>query len=80
LKQETATDVVIQRSIFYPHHPTKSWNGNAHATARTHRPAPRWSEYVKTLFTMSNNRTRAHNTLTTANTPCARPIPGLLNS
>ena len=35
LKQETATDVVIQRSIFYPHHPTKSWNRNAHANAYT---------------------------------------------
>jgi hypothetical protein len=44
---------------------------------RTDTSRPRRSEYVKTLFTMSNNQASGQQALTTEYPPCARSIPML---
>src|SRR3546814_19172626 len=46
-------------------------------TARRNTSTPRRSEYVKTLFTMANNQSRATTALTVSIPPSVNPMPKL---
>ncbi len=66
----------MHSAIINPLHPSQVADPSLRTNAQK-RPAPSRSEYVKTLFTMSNNQSRATTALTFSMPPSVNPMPKL---